>query len=112
MSNFDNLKAFPKKHKGAEYRAYITELCEYLIDLFQRTQPLVDASTILKDFWDEYMSICAKDGPAVDAAAATQADGSLVLQTEIEAANSAADLESVDLETLKLALQARGLKCG
>lgn len=114
LTIFDRLyETVPKARKsGADYRAYLNELLEYLHDFTQRIRPLMDISEemalVSKDFQSKYDAGEFPGWPKETGGALAHTGAHL----DLSAFSSPEELSSLGLDRLKSALMALGLKCG
>lgn len=109
---FEKLADIPKERKGADYRAYLTTLYEYLYSFVSRTRPLFDLegemAEAVKDL-DGRLERGECPGWAREQQGAMAHTGA---HLDLSAFDSAEELASLGLDRLKSALMALGLKCG
>lgn len=91
-----------------QYRVYVSELWEYLLDFFSRIQPLVDRNSLVSGWRSEFEKKWA-DG---EVPGWKKKDNSDPQALRLGMFNSVEELEALGLDRLKQALEALGLKCG
>jgi splicing factor 3A subunit 3 len=103
LGRFSSFEAIAPALRNKTYLRYLSDLKQYLVGFYRRTQPLVDLDDVLAEDlerfgarWDEEQKQLASPEASVD----------------LSAVSSASELERLGLDGLKQALQAMGLKCG
>lgn len=100
---------------GRPYAAYLSALLSYLESLYRRTQPLAQLGRQMKKAEEEFEARWAAgevpgwEDLGAGGAASGEAGGEAL---DLDAFESAQELEELGPERLKAALQAMGLKCG
>ena len=112
LTLFDRLFEIPKERKGADYRAYIGMLLDYLYGFTNRVMPLLDISDemvqVKQEFEGKFASGEFPGWPKETGGALTHTGAHL----DLSAFSSPEELASLGLDRLKSALMALGLKCG
>ena len=112
LQTFDHLYTIPKERKGADYKAYLRILLDYLFGFVQRTKPLLNIEGELaettKDFSEKFeRGECP--GWVKETGGALAHTGA---HLDLSAFSCPEELASLGLDRLKSALMALGLKCG
>ncbi|KAL1460214.1 hypothetical protein WDU94_012147, partial [Cyamophila willieti] len=112
LAQFDRLFDIPKERKGAEYRAYLTMLLDYLKGYTVRIKPLLDiekeCKAAVRDFSAQFDAGNFQGWPKEAGSVLTHVGAHL----DLSAFSSWEELASLGLDRLKSALMALGLKCG
>jgi splicing factor 3A subunit 3 len=102
LGRFSEFEKVEKSKKNKAYFDYVSDMKNYLIGFYTRTQPLVDLEDILKETleafskqWDEDQQSRAQSG-----------------SLDLTGFTNAKQLEALGLDRLKSALEAEELKCG
>ena len=126
LTKFDLLQEFPRERKGADYRAYLGIMLDYLYDFMRRTRPLFDLAETMESIRREFEAKWAVGDCAgwpkevmlgTTANAGGAGGGSALANTagahlDLSAFTNWEELASLGLDRLKSALMALGLKCG
>jgi splicing factor 3A subunit 3 len=102
LGRFSDFEKVERSKKNKAYFDYISEMKNYLIGFYQRTQPLVDLEDIVKETLEAFSKQWGEEQQS------RAESGSL----DLNSFTNAKQLEALGLDRLKIALEAEGLKCG
>jgi len=112
IQNFDKLSEIPKEKKNAEYKAYLTNLIDYLYSFINRTKPLLPLDQQLSEAIADIEVRFDKGecpGWAKEQQGAMAHTGA---HLDLSAFSTPEEVASLGLDRLKSGLMALGLKCG
>jgi len=94
----------------AQYRAYVSAVCDYFTHYLKRTQPLMPLAELLTKAEQDFAT--RWDAGEITRWQSAAAEAAATVEVDLEATGSAEELEALGPETLKALLTQRGLKCG